>query len=53
MVVKMEPDKAQAGIQEFADRSQAIIRSMRIREPEADLRVAIGFSNKAWNYLFP
>ncbi|WP_056961435.1 Dyp-type peroxidase [Fructilactobacillus florum] len=44
---------AQAAVQEFADRSQAIIRSMRIREPEADLRVSIGFSNSAWDYLFP
>ncbi|WP_429970899.1 Dyp-type peroxidase [Fructilactobacillus sp. Tb1] len=46
-------EQAQEGIQEFADRSQAIIRSMRIREPEANLRVSIGFSNAAWEYLFP
>ena len=37
----------------FADMSQSIIRSMRIRNPESGLQVAIGFSNKAWNYLFP
>ncbi|WP_413627319.1 Dyp-type peroxidase [Fructilactobacillus vespulae] len=48
-----DPEKAKEGIQEFADRSQAIIRSMRIRQPEADLRVSIGFSNNAWDFLFP
>lgn len=44
-------------IQEFIDRSQAIIRSLRIRdshlEASSDLKVAIGFSNRAWDYLFP
>ncbi|MBM7617017.1 putative iron-dependent peroxidase [Weissella uvarum] len=44
---------AQAGIEEFADRSQAIIRSLRIRAAEDNLKVAIGFSNAAWDYLFP
>ncbi|GJM47496.1 Dyp-type peroxidase [Weissella soli] len=43
----------QAAIQEFADRSQAIIRSMNIRAEDAGLKVAIGFSNAAWDYLFP
>ncbi|SCB76104.1 Dyp-type peroxidase [Weissella bombi] len=37
----------------FADMSQAIIRSMRIRNPQSALQVAIGFSNHAWEYLFP
>ncbi|KRN76848.1 Dyp-type peroxidase [Weissella minor] len=44
---------AQAGIQEFADRSQAIIRSLRIRAADDSLKVSIGFSNEAWEYLFP
>ncbi|MHA7611878.1 Dyp-type peroxidase [Weissella viridescens] len=44
---------AQAGIQEFVDRSQAIIRSMRIRSAQDSLKVSIGFSNEAWEYLFP
>lgn len=49
--------KDQAAVREFADRSQAIIRSLRIRdshlESESGLKVAIGFSNSAWDYLFP
>ncbi len=48
---------AQEAIQEFADRSQAIIRSLRIRDShlaaESGLKVAFGFSNQAWTYLFP
>ena len=43
----------QEQVANFADMSQAIIRSMRIRKPEAGLQVAIGFSNQAWDYLFP
>lgn len=43
----------QEHIATFADMSQSIIRSMRIRNPESGLQVAIGFSNKAWDYLFP
>ncbi|MDO1604771.1 Dyp-type peroxidase [Lactobacillus sp. YT155] len=47
------PETDREAIAEFADRSQAIIRSLRIRDAEAGLKVAIGFSNKAWDYLFP
>lgn len=43
----------QEQVANFADMSQAIIRSMRIRKPEAGLQVAIGFSNQAWDYMFP
>ncbi|RRK10238.1 Dyp-type peroxidase [Lactiplantibacillus garii] len=43
--------------QEFADRSQAIIRSLRIRDAKPEtgtqLKVSIGISNTAWDYLFP
>ncbi|MGX4686058.1 Dyp-type peroxidase [Vagococcus sp. JNUCC 83] len=43
-------------ISSFVDRSQAIIRSLRIRDAsltaESGLKVAIGFSNDAWDYLF-
>ncbi|CAM2758984.1 Dyp-type peroxidase [Fructilactobacillus fructivorans] len=52
-LTRKDQKATQEGIQDFADRSQSIIRSMRIREPEANLRVAIGFSSKAWDYLFP
>ena len=40
-------------IAEFADRSQAIERSMMIRAADANLKVSIGFSRTAWDYLFP
>ena len=43
----------QAAIAEFSDRSQAIIRSMNIRANTANLKVSIGFSLTAWDYLFP
>ena len=43
----------QEQVANFADMSQAVIRSMRISKPVADLQVAIGFSNQAWDYLFP
>lgn len=49
--------QAQAVFQEFADRSQAIIRSLRIRDAKPEtgtqLKVSIGISNAAWDYLFP
>lgn len=43
----------QEAIAEFADRSQAIERSMMIRAVDANLKVSIGFSRTAWDYLFP
>ncbi|QYU58225.1 Dyp-type peroxidase [Weissella confusa] len=43
----------QEAIAEFADRSQAIERSMMIRAADAKLKVSIGFSRTAWDYLFP
>ncbi|CAM3151036.1 Dyp-type peroxidase [Leuconostoc rapi] len=59
-VLKLNRDNqkaAQEAIQEFADRSQAIIRSLRIRDSHltavSGLKVAFGFSNHAWDYLFP
>lgn len=48
--------KEKEGIVEFADRSQAIIRSLRIREltepTVSELKVSIGFSYDGWTYLF-
>lgn len=59
-VLKLKRDdqtKAQQAIQEFADRYQAIIRSLRIRSAkpggDSDLKVTLGFSSSAWDYLFP
>ncbi|MCS9992402.1 Dyp-type peroxidase [Weissella confusa] len=43
----------QEAIAEFADRSQAIERSMMIRAADANLKVSIGFSRTAWDYLSP
>ncbi|MBJ7642268.1 Dyp-type peroxidase [Weissella confusa] len=43
----------QEAIAKFADRSQAIERSMMIRAADANLKVSIGFSRTAWDYLFP
>lgn len=43
----------QEAIAEFADRSQAIERSMMIRAADANLKVSIGFSRTAWDYLYP
>lgn len=52
-----DPEAERAAFEEFADRSQAIIRSLRIRDakPEtgSQLKVAIGISNTGWDYLFP
>ncbi|KIS02769.1 Dyp-type peroxidase [Paucilactobacillus wasatchensis] len=59
-VLKLNRDNPQTDrevIQEFTDRSQAIIRSLRIRDShlaaDSGLKVAFGFSNSAWDYLFP
>lgn len=40
-------------IAEFADLSNSIINSMRIRDPEAQASIAWGFGSDAWDYLFP
>lgn len=40
-------------IAEFADMSNSIINSMRIRDPEAQAHIAWGFGSSAWDYLFP
>lgn len=45
--------KEQAAIEEFADRYQAIVRSLRIRDNRGNLKASLGFSNAAWDYLFP
>lgn len=42
-----------AAVKEFIDRFQAITRSLKIRAQESHLKVAVGFSNAAWDYLFP
>lgn len=37
----------------FADRYQAILRSLHIRDKDGYLRASFGFSSEAWDYLFP
>lgn len=50
---RQDQAKEQAAIQEFVDRYQAIVRSLRIRDNKGDLRASLGFSSAAWDYLFP
>ena len=50
---RKDQNDERARIEEFIDRSQAIIRSLRIRADREHLLVAIGFSSSAWDYLFP
>lgn len=45
--------KEQEAIKEFVERFQAITRSLRIRDNKGNLKVALGFSSDAWDYLFP
>lgn len=40
-------------VADMADRIQAIKRSMNIRADKANLKLTLGFSDKAWDYLFP
>lgn len=50
---RQDQAKELAAVREFIDRFQAITRSLRIRVQESNLKVAVGFSNAAWYYLFP
>ncbi|KRM89066.1 Dyp-type peroxidase [Liquorilactobacillus vini] len=54
---RQDPEKERQKIREFADRYQAIIRSLRIRSADlnqqSSLKVTFGFSFQAWTYLFP
>lgn len=50
---RKDQEAEQEAIQEFVDRYQAITRSLRIRDNKGNLKVSLGFSNEAWDYLFP
>lgn len=50
---RQDQAKERAVIEEFADRYQAILRSLKIRDQDGDLKATFGFSNAAWDYLFP
>jgi putative iron-dependent peroxidase len=52
-LVRKDQTQERALIEEFCDKSQAIIRSLRVRADRENLLVAIGFSNQAWDWLFP
>jgi putative iron-dependent peroxidase len=43
----------QRAVAELCGRLPSIVNSLRIRCPEADLKVAFGFSSAAWDHLFP
>ncbi|TPR39185.1 Dyp-type peroxidase [Apilactobacillus micheneri] len=43
----------QEKVANLVSREQAILRSMNIRYPDDHLKVTFGFSNSAWEYLFP
>ena len=45
--------KEKALVQAFCSRYEAICHSMMIRYPESQLRVSVGFSKTAYDYLFP
>lgn len=38
---------------EFVDRYEAILRSQKIRNVDANIKASLGFSYKGWRYLFP
>ena len=40
-------------VRDFVNRYQAIGRSLRIRANDGNLKMALGFSRAAWDYLFP
>jgi porphyrinogen peroxidase len=50
---RQDADTDREKVQNLVSREQAIVRSMNIRYPEEHLKIAFGFSNDAWDYLFP
>lgn len=40
-------------IRDFVDKYQALGRSLKIRAINGNLKMSLGFSRKAWDYLFP
>lgn len=53
MLKREDQAKVKDAIAEFADMSNSIINSMRVRAPEAQAHIAWGFGSDAWDYLFP
>ncbi|MDR1833239.1 MAG: Dyp-type peroxidase [Propionibacteriaceae bacterium] len=54
LALRREDQQAEKeAVEELAGRLAPILNSMRIRMPEADVKCAFGFSDKAWDYLFP
>lgn len=41
------------GVRDFIEKYQALGRSLKIRAINGNLKMALGFSRKAWDYLFP
>ena len=46
-------EKEREIIADMADRMEAIQRSMNIRVAPETVKLSFGFSNRAWEYLFP
>lgn len=40
-------------VRDFVEKYQALGRSLKIRAIDGNLKMALGFSRKAWDYLFP
>ncbi|GAA6237363.1 Dyp-type peroxidase [Apilactobacillus micheneri] len=53
MLNRDDQKNEQIKVSNLVSREQAILRSMNIRYPEDHLKVTFGFSNRAWEYLFP
>ncbi|NLR08377.1 MULTISPECIES: Dyp-type peroxidase [Lactobacillaceae] len=53
LIDRTDIDADRRALAEFTDRLAAIERSMAIRYPDANLKVAFGFGATAWRLLFP
>jgi putative iron-dependent peroxidase len=50
---RRDADAEREAVAELAGRLPAILNSLRIRQPEADVKCAFGLSSRAWDYLYP
>lgn len=50
---RKDADAEREAMAEAIGRTLAIKRSMNIRMPDGNLRIALGFSHAGWTYLFP
>ncbi len=50
---RTDHDAEVEAIRDIAGRLPSLVNSMNIRADDGDLRTSFGFSNSAWDYLFP